>query len=114
MSLAVATPLHDTGVMALPLDEDGFLLERRLWDRKLAQKLANDYRLGTLDATQWLIIDYVRDKYFRLGALPPMRNLCRKLGVDRDAVKASFGSCRLLWQIAGLPNPGPEALSYMD
>jgi tRNA 2-thiouridine synthesizing protein E len=42
-----------------------------------------------------------------------MRNLCRKLGVSRDAVKASFGGCRELWQIAGLPHPGEDALAYM-
>lgn len=113
MSLAIATPVAEPGVLALPLDEDGFLLDRRLWDRKLAQKLADDQGLGTLGSTQWMIIDYVRDKYFRLGAMPPMRNMCNKLGVNRDAVKTSFGSCRLMWQIAGLPNPGPEALSYM-
>ncbi|MCB1800600.1 MAG: TusE/DsrC/DsvC family sulfur relay protein [Gammaproteobacteria bacterium] len=113
MSLAVATPAA-AGVRALPLDEDGFLLDRRLWDKTLAQRLANDQGMGKLGATQWMIIDYVRDKYFRLGAMPPMRNMCRRLGVDRDAVKTSFGSCRVLWQIAGLPNPGAEALSYMS
>ena len=114
MSLAVATHAHDAGVSNLPLDEDGFLIDRRLWNRDLAQQLATDAGVGQLGPTQLLIIDYVRDKYFRLGALPPMRNLCKKVGVDRDAVKKSFGTCRDLWRIAGLPNPGPEALSYMS
>ena len=113
MSLAVATRTHNAGVTAAPLDEEGFVAERKLWNRALAQQLADSHGLGRLGPTQWLIIDFVRDKYFRLGALPPMRNMCRKLGVDREAVKKSFGSCRQLWQIAGLPNPGEEALSYM-
>lgn len=114
MSLAVATPAAAAaGVTALPLDEDGFLLDRKLWNRALAQQLADEFALGRLGATQWMIIDYVRDKYFRLGAMPPMRHMCRRLGVDRDAVKSSFGNCRTLWQIAGLPHPGAEALSYM-
>lgn len=113
MPLAVASRAEGVAVTAFPLDDDGFLLERKLWSRSLAQQLADRQGLGTLGQTQWLIIDFVRDRYFRLGALPPMRNLCRKLGVDREAVKKSFGGCRQLWQIAGLPNPGEEALSYM-
>ncbi|MCG6966878.1 MAG: TusE/DsrC/DsvC family sulfur relay protein [Chromatiaceae bacterium] len=113
MSLAVATRARPAGVTALPLDDAGFLLEHRLWNRELAQQLADRNGLGQLGSTQWLIIDFVRDRYFRCGALPPMRNVCRKLGVDREAVKKSFGGCRPLWQIAGLPNPGEEALSYM-
>jgi tRNA 2-thiouridine synthesizing protein E len=95
------------------LDDEGFLLERGLWDRDVAQRLAAEQGLGPLSPTQWLIIDFVRDKYYRLGALPPMRNMCRKLGVDREAVKKSFGGCRQLWQIAGLPNPGSEMLGHM-
>ena len=114
MSLAVSTPAPDAGVKALPLDDDGFLLDRSLWNRTLAQQLADRGGLGQLGETQWMIIDYVRDKYFRLGAMPPTRNMCRKLGVDRDAVQTAFGSCRNLWQVAGLPNPGGEAIAYMS
>lgn len=113
MPLAVASHQRSAEVAKLPLDSEGFLLDQRMWDRDLAQRLADHHGLGELGPTQWLIIDFVRDKYFRLGALPPMSHVCRKLGVEREAVKKSFGSCRLLWQVAGLPNPGGEALSYM-
>lgn len=113
MSLAVATRADAAGVNSLPLDEDGFLVNRRAWSRGVAQELALASGLGQLGDTQWLVIDFIRDKYFRLGAMPPMRNMCRKLGMERETVKRDFGSCRNLWQIAGLPNPGPEALSYM-
>lgn len=111
--LVVAAQAQRAGVGSLVLDEDGFLVERRSWNRTVAQQLANYHGLGTLDGTHWLIINFVRDKYYRLGALPPMRNMCRRLGVDRSVVKEAFGGCRQLWQIAGLPNPGSEALSYM-
>jgi tRNA 2-thiouridine synthesizing protein E len=97
----------------LPIDEDGFLVDTLSWDRDVAQRLADASEVGRLGPTHWLIIDFVRDRYFRVGAMPPMRYLCRKIGVDRQAAKTAFGSCRLAWQIAGLPNPGPEALAYM-
>lgn len=114
MPVAVTTRAQGAGVSALPLDDQGFLLDRRLWNRALAQQLADREGLGQLGETQWMIIDFVRDKYFRLGAMPPMRQTCRKLGLNREAVHQCFGSCRNLWQIAGLPNPGEEALSYMS
>jgi len=114
MPVAVRTHAHVAGVKTLPVDDQGFLVDRHLWSRSLAQQLADQYGIGQLSETQWMIIDYVRDKYFRLGAMPPMRNLCRKLGVNREAVHKCFGSCRNLWQVAGLPNPGEEALSYMN
>lgn len=113
MPLAVAPLAHSAGTRALPLDEEGFLLDHSLWDRALAQRLADVQGLGQLNPTQWMLVDFVREKYFRLGALPPMRSVCRELGVEREAVKKSFGGCRQLWQIAGLPHPGEEALSYM-
>ncbi|MCB1788891.1 MAG: TusE/DsrC/DsvC family sulfur relay protein [Gammaproteobacteria bacterium] len=113
MSVALATRPGLASVPGLPVDDDGFLLERRHWDQATAQRLADIYGIGRLDATHWMIIEYVRDKYFRLGAMPPMRNMCSRLGVERGTVKQAFGTCRQLWQIAGLPNPGPEALSYM-
>jgi tRNA 2-thiouridine synthesizing protein E len=33
--------------------------------------------------------------------------------MDKHAVQRLFGGCRAAWRIAGLPNPGDEALSYM-
>ncbi len=113
MSVAIAPVAGRTGAAKLPLDEDGFLIEHRAWNREMAQQLANEWGLGELGPTHWLIIDFVRDRYFRLGAMPPMRNMCSKVGVNREAVKKSFGTCRQLWQIAGLPNPGGEAITYM-
>ena len=47
------------------------------------------------------------------GSLPPMSQICRTHGMDRKAVQRLFGSCRQAWRVAGLPNPGEEALSYM-
>ena len=113
MSVAIAPQSSRTNAANPPLDVDGFLIDHHLWNRELAQRLADEWGIGRLGSTHWLLIDYVRDRYFRLGALPPMRNLCSKVGVNRDAVKKSFGTCRQLWQIAGLPNPGGEALSHM-
>lgn len=98
----------------LPLDDAGFLIDQQQWSPAVAEALALQAGIAGLDSTHWRIIEFVRDRYLRIGALPPMRNLCRKLGIRRNDVKQAFGTCRILWQIAGLPNPGDEALAYMD
>lgn len=95
-------------------DEDGFLINPDLWTQEMASQLAETAELGTLNQAHWNIIRFVRSKYLGLGAIPPMRRICREFGYERDAVKGLFGGCKQLWRIAGLPNPGEEAKAYMD
>ena len=94
-------------------DEDGFLVDHTAWSPRLAQEMADSYALGTLGQSHWAIIDLIREKYFGLGGMPPMRLMCRTLGVHPHRVKEQFGDCRLLLQISGLPNPGGEVLTYL-
>lgn len=95
-------------------DEDGFLVDPNIWTNELASQLADQADLGTLNKAHWNIIQFIRAKYLSIGAIPPMRSICRKFGYERDAVKGLFGGCTQLWKVAGLPNPGEEAKAHMD
>jgi len=95
-------------------DEDGFLSESENWTPSLAEDLARQAGLSELTAKHWEVIHYVRERYFSLGALPVMRLVCRAVGLDRNKAHQLFSSCKSLWRIAGLPNPGEEAKSYMN
>lgn len=107
--------LHDTyHTLNLLMDDEGYLAQPDQWTRELAVELASAAGVGPLGDTHWRAIEFLRGKYLKLGALPPMRRVCRHLGVERHHVKSLFGGCRQLWQIAGLPNPGEEAKAYMD
>ncbi len=70
--------------------------------------------LDGLGATHWQVIDRVRERYFRLGALPVMRLVCRSVQLDPRAAHGLFRNCRSLWFVAGLPDPGEEARAYMN
>ncbi len=94
-------------------DDDGFVAESARWDRGLAREIARLEGIADLGAKHWEIIDLVRQRYFTLGALPVMRLVCRAVQLDPLAAQRLFSSCRSLWRIAGLPNPGEEAKSYM-
>ena len=110
--LATQDPLP-TQRVPLAYDEEGFLLDPARWSEELARTLAAEEGLETLTAAHWRVIGFIRDKFLRLGSLVNLRQVCRGTELGRDEVKALFGSCLTIWRIAGLPNPGEEAKSYL-
>lgn len=109
-STAPTAPRH----AVLAFDEDGFLMEPALWSQDLARTLAEEEGLDTLTEAHWRVIGFIREKFLRLGSLVNLRQVCRGTDLNRDQVKALFGGCRAIWRIAGLPNPGEEAKSYLN
>jgi tRNA 2-thiouridine synthesizing protein E len=99
---------------ARPLfDERGYLVESIRWDRAMAEALALEAGIEQLGTEHWRVIEHVRNKYYALGSLPVMRLVCRAAGIEPGSAHRLFSGCESLWRIAGLPNPGEEALSYM-
>ena len=43
-----------------------------------------------------------------------MRRVCHDAGIERHQVNELFGYCLVAWRVAGLPNPGEEAKSYLS
>ena len=113
MQLASPLTTNDTAILAL-FDQDEFIMNPDNWTEALAEQLAANAEIGKLTTSHWQIIHFLRDKYLRLGAIPPMRRVCREFGHDKDAVRNLFGGCLPLWQIAGLSYPGDEAKSHMN
>ncbi len=95
------------------LDEDGFLVDAHEWDREFTRLRALEDGFELSDK-HWQLIELLREKYLTLGALPPMRTVCKTVGLDKALLKSQFGSCLRLWKMAGLPNPGEEAIAYMN
>ncbi|MES9834115.1 MAG: TusE/DsrC/DsvC family sulfur relay protein [Candidatus Thiodiazotropha sp. LLP2] len=95
-------------------DEEGFLLDHHLWNEQVARDLAHEEGLGDLGEQHFQLLHHIRDRYLNLGALPNMRLVCRATGIPRHKVHHLFGSCISIWRIAGLPDPGEEAKSYLS
>lgn len=95
------------------LDEEGYLIDPSDWNQGFTEQRARDAGIQLIDQ-HWHLIEIIRDKYMRLGALPPMRSVCKSVGLDKQLLKQQFGSCLNLWKMAGLPNPGEEARAYMN
>ena len=95
------------------VDEEGYLIDASEWTREYTQLRAQEKGID-LTEEHWLLIDIIRDKYLRLGSLPPMRSVCKAVGIQKLEIINQFGSCIALWKMAGLPNPGEEAKAYMN
>ncbi len=115
MRTATNTQTSADNHLANPLfDADGFLIKNAEWNRKLASQIAKEEGLYPLTMKHWRTINYARERFLRFEQPPLLRRMCRDTGLDRFEVKSLFGSCRAMWRIAGLPNPGDEARSYMS
>ncbi len=101
------------GIDLLEFDDDGFLVDPMRWDRLLAEQIAGTDGIGLLQDGHWAVIQLLRDHYFRYGALLPASHVCRMNELDAECVAGLFHNMREAWRIAGLPNPGEEAKSYM-
>jgi dissimilatory sulfite reductase related protein len=94
-------------------DEDGFLLDPNTWNAELARELARADGIGELGDEHWKVLEELRKHYLRSGAIPAMQHVCKTNHLDPKCVHDLFHTTREAWRVAGLPNPGEEAKSYM-
>jgi len=100
-------PTHPIG-----FDEDGFLIDTDSWNEELAYVIAKLEGVLPLTDCHWKVLNHIRERFFSIGALPPLRLMCRATELSREEIKLMFGSYRTIWRIAGLPNPGEEVKAY--
>jgi TusE/DsrC/DsvC family sulfur relay protein len=106
----MAHALRDIDVL---FDEDGFIVDPARWNDTVAEKVAEADGLGTLTNEQWEVIHAVHGHYLRVGALPPLHQVCRSAHMDRRHLEELFGKAREAYRLSGIPNPGEEAKAYM-
>jgi tRNA 2-thiouridine synthesizing protein E len=95
-------------------DPNGFMRDPDAWDRDLAIELAQELGVGDLHEPHWSVIDYLREHYLSSHTLPWEGNVCRELDLTHDCVHRLFGGPLAAWRLAGLPDPGEEARTYMQ
>ncbi len=100
-------------ILDFTTDGNGFLIDPEDWSPLFAEKTL-DLPFNSLGVEQLKVIHFIRDKFLRLGALPPMRTVCKASGLDKATLKQTFGSCLQLWKAAGLPQPDDELRAYMN
>jgi len=96
------------------MDDDGLLLDPRSWSEPLADIMANRIGITQLGDDHWRVIRALRRYYEQFGVAPAMINICHAEHHDEHWVHDLFGTCLNAWRVAGLPNPGEEAKSYLS
>ena len=105
---------HTLTIPALDCDEDGFLNDPTTWNLSIAEQLASLYGIDRLDGQQWALINTLRQYYFSYNHLPLLRRICHIHHLKNNCISTMFSNHGIAaWHIAGLPNPGEEAKSYM-
>ena len=96
------------------LDDDGLLKNPAQWNETVAREIARQLDIAELTDEHWEVIRALREHHEKFGVAPAMNNVCRQHGRDRHWVHDLFHSCLNAWRVAGLPNPGEEAKTYLN
>lgn len=96
------------------LDESGLLLDTTLWDKTIAEGLAHVVGISKLSDDHWLVIYALRNYFSEFGVAPAMNHVCHQYKKEDLWVHNLFGTCLNAWRVAGLPDPGEEAKSYLS
>lgn len=94
-------------------DRDGFLLDPAAWDERLAEHIARDDGLGTLNELQMDLLRTLRHEFSKHGTVTALTHICHLAGQKNDCMQHQFPDARAAWRMAGLPNPGEEAKAYL-
>ncbi|ENV48062.1 MULTISPECIES: TusE/DsrC/DsvC family sulfur relay protein [Acinetobacter] len=99
--------------MTLELDQDGHLLDYRIWNEDIAQELANSLDIQ-LTAWHFEILHAVRQFYQQFGHSPATRPLIKYLmksvspEINNAVLQQQFNTglvARHLSRLAGVPKP---------
>ena len=108
----MSTAIHHD--KTLDFDENGLLVNASDWNETVAFSIARRIGIEKLSADHWKVIYALRQHYDRFGVAPAMYNICRSNGKQSDWVHNLFHTCLDAWRVAGLPDPGEEAKSYLS
>ncbi len=99
--------LRVIGGTEVVFDSEGFLADPDQWTEVVAEDLARESGIASLEDAHWRVIRFMRGYYLQNGRSPLHRELKRGLGMSLMEIEVLFpggikyGARRL----AGLPNP---------
>jgi TusE/DsrC/DsvC family sulfur relay protein len=99
-------PQLKVGEATFELNDDGFLLEPRLWSDLVAAALAAGDGVAELTPKHWKVVRYIRAHYLEFDVPPLVRKLCRQTGFQLKEIYELFpsGPAKGACKVAGLPN----------
>jgi tRNA 2-thiouridine synthesizing protein E len=92
--------------VSVPVDGEGFLINRDDWSEQIARDLADADAFELNDQVMGLIRE-ARSMYEENGVVPPIRKFAKQVGVSSKELYAVFkkGPMKLICKWGGLPKP---------
>jgi len=98
---------------SIEFDSDGFLMDPSTWSEALADRIATADGLGHLNDLQIGLLHALRREFSKHGTVTALSHVCHLTGQSADCMQHLFPNPRAAWRVAGLPNPGEEAKTYL-
>lgn len=91
----------------IEFDEFGFLIDYKKWDFELAELLAREEGVDSLDTAHWKLIFYLRNYFNKNEESPMIRQICKDTDICLKGIYKLFpsGPVNGLFRISGLPRP---------
>ena len=89
------------------VDGEGFLTDPDQWSEAIAEAIARDNGIPELTDRHWLVVCFMRNRYFQAGTAPSIRALGKESGVPVKELYELFpkGPAKLAAKIGGIPKP---------
>ncbi len=94
-------------------DPDGFLIDPAMWNENLADRIAQTDGIGPLNDTQLGLLQTLREEFSKHNSITAFHHVCHLAGQKPGCMQNLFTNPREAWRLAGLPNPGEEAKTYL-
>ncbi len=94
-------------------DPDGFLLDPAMWSESLADRIAQNDGMGKLSELQFALLHALRREFAKHSSVTALSHVCHLTKQSATCMQHLFPNPREAWRLAGLPNPGEEAKTYL-
>ena len=97
----------DVAGRSIEFDMDGFMTDPSLWNEEVATAIAKDEGIEEVSDKHWQIVKFIRDYWKEHDLAPPVRLICKDVGVSIREIYRLFtsGPARGACRVAGLPKP---------
>jgi tRNA 2-thiouridine synthesizing protein E len=91
----------------IEVNEEGYMTNRRQWNRDIAAALAQEEGITELTPGHWKVLEFIDKDFQEKGAVPGMRRMNKIGGIPTKELYALFpnGPIKKAAKISGHPKP---------
>ena len=98
---------RDIAGKTIDFDDEGFMTDPNVWDKDVAETLADDLGISPLTDRHWAVIEFCRSDFQAEGEAPTLRRISSEAGVPTKELYKLFpkGPAKKVAYVSGLGKP---------